>query len=69
MKFIGFIEAVRCATDKNVDILDVTHIEPRSVIRSEIEKQELLFMRDDIIINKPITYADKIMKYCAGLDY
>lgn len=38
LKFIGLIEDVRSALDKEVDVFDETHIIPNSKIDSEISK-------------------------------
>lgn len=38
LKFVGLIEDVRNALDKDVDVFDVTHITPNSKISSEIAK-------------------------------
>ncbi|MDO4545052.1 MAG: nucleotidyltransferase domain-containing protein [Bacillota bacterium] len=37
LKFIGFSEDVRTALDKDIDIFDITHIEPASRIEDEIK--------------------------------
>ena len=38
LKFVGLIEDVRAALDKDVDVFDETHIIPDSKIDSEISK-------------------------------
>lgn len=38
LKFVGLIEDVRSALDKEVDVFDETHIIPNSKISSEISK-------------------------------
>ena len=38
LKFVGLMEAVREALDKEVDVFDVTHITPNSKISEEIAK-------------------------------
>ena len=38
LKFVGLIEDVRLALDKEVDVFDETHIIPNSKISSEISK-------------------------------
>ena len=38
LKFVGLIEDVRSALDKEVDVFDKTHIIPNSKIPSEISK-------------------------------
>lgn len=38
LKFVGLIEDVRMALDKEVDVFDATHIIPNSKISSEISK-------------------------------
>jgi len=40
--FVGLIEDVRAAVDKNVDVLDVTHVEKGSEIDLEIQKTGVL---------------------------
>lgn len=43
LSFVGLIEDIRTVLDKEVDVLDVAHIVPHSVISSEI-------MRDGVTI-------------------
>ena len=38
LRFVGFMEAVRRATQMPVDILDISHIEHGSKIQQEIER-------------------------------
>ena len=38
LKFVGLIEDIRLALDKEVDVFDVTHINPQSRISSEIQR-------------------------------
>lgn len=38
LRFVGLIEDIRIALDKEVDVLDVAHIVPQSKIASEIQK-------------------------------
>lgn len=40
--FVGLIEDVRAAVDKDLDILDVTHVEKGSEINLEIQKSGVL---------------------------
>lgn len=40
--FVGLIEDVRAAVDKDLDILDVTHVEKGSEINLEIQKTGVL---------------------------
>lgn len=42
LKFIGLSEDVRKALDKDIDIFDVTHIEPNSKIDDEIKSTGVL---------------------------
>ena len=42
MKFVGFIEEVRKALKKDVDILDTTHIDSDSKVSREIKKNGTL---------------------------
>lgn len=46
LRFVGFIEEVRNAVDKEVDVFDVTHIEKGSKIEEEIEKTGILLYRE-----------------------
>lgn len=38
LSFVGLIEDIRAALDKEVDVFDVAHIMPQSRISSEIQK-------------------------------
>ena len=38
LRFVGLIEDIRTALDKEVDVFDVTHITPHSLISTEIKK-------------------------------
>lgn len=38
LSFVGLIEAIRTALDKDVDIMDITHIMPDSYIYNEINR-------------------------------
>lgn len=40
--FVGFIEDIRAAVDKNVDVFDITHVEKGSKIDLEIQKTGVL---------------------------
>lgn len=42
LKFVGLIEDVRSALDKEVDVFDETHIIPNSKISSEISKDGVI---------------------------
>lgn len=42
LKFVGLIEDVRSALDKEVDVFDETHIIPGSKISSEIQKDGIV---------------------------
>ncbi|MBQ9080721.1 MAG: nucleotidyltransferase domain-containing protein [Clostridia bacterium] len=42
LQFVGLIEAVRGALDKDVDVFDETHIIPNSKIFSEINKDGIV---------------------------
>ena len=42
LKFVGFIEAVRCAVGMPVDILDISHIEKDSKIDREIHSKGVM---------------------------
>lgn len=38
LSFVGLIEDIRTALDKEVDVFDVSHIIPQSMIESEIQR-------------------------------
>ena len=42
LKFVGLIEDVRSALDKEVDVFDETHIMPGSKISSEIQNDGIV---------------------------
>lgn len=42
LRFVGFIEDIRAALDKNVDIFDITHVEKGSKIDLEIARTGVL---------------------------
>ncbi len=42
LKFIGLVEDVRLAVDKEVDVLDASHVETDSEIDTEIKKTGVL---------------------------
>lgn len=42
LKFVGLIEDVRAALDKEVDVFDRTHIYPNSKISNEISKDGIV---------------------------
>ncbi len=42
LDFVGLIEDIRCAVDKDVDVFDVTHIEEGSLIDKEIQETGVL---------------------------
>lgn len=42
LKFVGLIEDVRTALDKDVDVFDITHIIPNSKISDEINRDGVL---------------------------
>ncbi len=46
LKFIGLSADVRKALDKDIDIFDVTHIEPNSKIDDEIKSAGVLQLND-----------------------
>ena len=37
LRFVGLVEGIRVALDKEVDVFDVSHIIPHSLISSEIQ--------------------------------
>lgn len=45
LKFVGLIEAVRTALDKEVDVFDVAHIIPNSKISNEINRDGVLIYK------------------------
>lgn len=46
LKFVGLIEDVRLALDKDVDVFDATHIIPNSQISSEILKDGIVIYEE-----------------------
>lgn len=46
LKFVGLIEDVRTALDKEVDVFDETHIIPNSKISSEIAKDGVVIYEE-----------------------
>ncbi len=46
LKFVGLIEDVRSALDKEVDVFDKTHIIPNSKISSEISKDGVVIYEE-----------------------
>lgn len=46
LKFVGLIEDVRAALDKEVDVFDKTHIIPGSKISSEIQKDGVVIYEE-----------------------
>ncbi len=42
LSFVGFIEAIRTAVDKDVDVFDITHVEKGSKIDLEIKRTGVL---------------------------
>lgn len=46
LKFVGLIEDVRSALDKEVDVFDETHIIPGSKISSEIQKDGIVIYEE-----------------------
>lgn len=42
LRFVGMVEAIRAAVDKDVDIFDITHVEKGSKIDLEIQKTGVL---------------------------
>ena len=46
LKFVGLIEDVRLALDKDVDVFDATHIIPNSQISSEILKDGVVIYEE-----------------------
>ncbi len=46
LSFVGLIEAIRTALDKEVDVFDVTHIIPQSEIFSEIGKDGVVIYEE-----------------------
>ena len=42
LRFVGFLDDVQRAVDKEVDLLDVTHVQPGSVIDREIRETGVL---------------------------
>lgn len=46
LKFVGLIEDVRAALDKEVDVFDETHIIPNSKISSEISRDGVVIYEE-----------------------
>ncbi len=46
LKFVGLVEDVRSALDKEVDVFDKTHIIPNSRISSEISKDGVVIFEE-----------------------
>ncbi len=46
LKFVGLIEDVRTALNKDVDVFDKTHITPHSKISSEISKDGVVIYEE-----------------------
>lgn len=46
LQFVGLIEDIRTALDKDVDVFDVTHIIPHSPISSEIQKDGIVIYEE-----------------------
>lgn len=46
LKFVGLIEDIRLALDKEVDVFDITHIIPDSPISSEIQKDGIVIYEE-----------------------
>lgn len=42
LRFVGLIEDIRSAVDKDVDVFDITHVEKDSMIDNEIKKTGVL---------------------------
>lgn len=46
LRFVGFMEEIRSAVDKEVDVFDITHIDKGSEIEKEIEKTGVLLYEE-----------------------
>lgn len=46
LKFVGLIEDIRCAREKEVDVFDVSHIVPQSKILSEIQESGVIIYQE-----------------------
>ncbi len=46
LRFVGLLEDVRSTVDKDVDLLDVTHVEANSEIDDEIRKTGVLLYEE-----------------------
>lgn len=42
LRFVGFVEDLRSVLDKELDVLDITHVEPGSLIDAEIKNTGVL---------------------------
>ena len=46
LRFVGLIEDVRSTVDKDVDLLDISHIEENSKVQEEIKKTGVLLYEE-----------------------
>lgn len=46
LRFVGLMEDVRSAVDKEVDLLDVSHVEDNSKVQDEIRKTGVLLYEE-----------------------
>ena len=46
LRFVGLIEDVRNTVDKDVDLLDVSHVEENSKVQDEIKKSGVLIYEE-----------------------
>lgn len=46
LKFVGLIEDIRCALEKEVDVFDVSHIVPQSKILAEIQESGVIIYEE-----------------------
>jgi len=46
LRFVGLLEDVRSTVDKDVDLLDVSHVEDNSKVQEEIKKPGVLLYEE-----------------------
>jgi len=46
LRFVGLLEDVRSTVDKDVDLLDVSHVEDNSKVQDEIRKTGVLLYEE-----------------------
>ena len=69
LSFVGFVEDVRESLDKDVDVLDITHVDKNSDVEIEINRtgQEIYTKWD--CYSKAFENINTIQNYCKSSDY